>query len=173
ALERRSETRSDYLAGETFAMTGASRKHNLIAANLLASLHTQLAESPCEVYASDMRVRTPTDLLTYPDVVAVCGEPRFGDSELDTLLNPILIVEVLSPSTEVYDRLTKLDHYRTIPSLVEMVLVAQDRPRLEHWLRQEDGRWLIEELEDLDRILDLPSVRCRLPLAAIYRRVFT
>lgn len=172
-LERNSETKSDYLDGETFAMTGASRKHNLISVNVLAALHAQLAGSPCEVYASDMRVRTPSDLLTYPDVVAVCGEPRFNDNEFDTLLNPILVVEVLSPSTETDDRLTKLDHYRTIPSLAEVVLVAQDRPRVEHWLRQEDGRWLIEELADLGRGLDLPAIRCRLPLEAIYRRVFT
>jgi len=172
-LERNAETKSDYLDGEMFAMTGASRKHNLISVNVLAALHSQLAGSPCEVYASDMRVRTPTDLLTYPDVVAVCGEPRFNDNEFDTLLNPILVVEVLSPSTETYDRLTKLDHYRTIPSLAEVVLVAQDRPWVEHWLRQDDGRWLIEELADLGRDLELPSIRCRLPLAALYRRVFT
>lgn len=172
-LERRAETKSDYLDGETFAMTGASRKHNLISMNVAASLHAQLAGSPCEVYASDMRVRTPTDLLTYPNVVAVCGEPRFNDGEFDTLLNPILVAEVLSPSTQAYDRLTKLDHYRTIPSLAELAFIAQDRPWVEHWLRREDGRWLIEELADLGRLLDLPCVRCRLPLEAIYRRVFT
>lgn len=170
-LERQSETKSDYLAGEVFAMTGASRKHNLIAVNILASLHSQLAARTCEVYASDMRVRTPTDLFCYPDVVAACGEPQFADDEFDTLLNPTLIVEVLSKSTEAYDRLTKLDHYRTIPSLAEIVFVAQDRPHVEHWLRQEDGRWLIEEIEDLDRTLELPSVTCTLTLRAIYRRV--
>jgi Uma2 family endonuclease len=170
-LERQSETKSDYLAGEVFAMTGASRKHNLISGNIFAALHTQLSGSACEVYTGDMRMRTPTDLLTYPDVVAVCGEPRFGDDEFDTLINPTLIVEVLSKSTEAYDRLTKLDHYRGIPSLAEVVLVAQDRPHVEHWLRQEDGRWLIEEIEDLGRTLDLPSVECTLALRTIYRRV--
>jgi Uma2 family endonuclease len=169
-LERRSETKNDYLDGEMFAMTGASRKHNLIAMNIAASLHAQLAEGPCEVYASDMRVRTPTDLLTYPDVVAVCGEPRFGDAEFDTLLNPTLVVEVLSKSTEPYDRLTKLDHYRTIPGLEEIVFVAQDRVRIEHWRRQADGSWLVEELADLGRTLELASVSCSLPLATVYRR---
>ena len=171
SLERQSETKSDYLAGEMFAMTGASRKHNLISGNIFAALHTQLSGTACEVYTGDMRVRTPTDLLTYPDIVAVCGEPRFGDSEFDTLLNPALIVEVLSRSTEAYDRLTKLDHYRTIPSLAEILFVAQDRPHVEHWLRQEDGRWLIEEIEDLDRTLDLPSLGCTLALRTLYRRV--
>jgi Uma2 family endonuclease len=171
-LERQSETKSDYLAGEMFAMTGASRKHNLIVTNVLASLHPQLADRACEVYASDMRVRTPSGLFTYPDVVAVCGEPRFDDIEFDTLLNPTLIVEVLSRSTEAYDRLTKLDHYRGIPSLAEVVFVAQDRPRVEHWLRQDDGRWLIEEIDDLGRNLALPSIGCELPLRTIYRRVF-
>jgi Uma2 family endonuclease len=170
-LERQSETRNDYLAGEMFSMTGASRKHNLITANILAALHSQLADRACEVYASDMRVRTPSGLFTYPDVVAVCGEPRFDDNEFDTLLNPALVVEILSRSTEAYDRLTKLDHYRTIPSLDEILFVAQDRPHVEHWLRQEDGRWLIEEIDDLDRSLDLPSLRCTLALRTVYRRV--
>jgi Uma2 family endonuclease len=172
ALERQSETKHDYLDGEMFAMTGASRKHNLIAVNIAASLHTQLAESSCEVYASDMRVRTPTDLLTYPDVIAVCGEPRFSDAEFDTLLNPKLVVEVLSNSTEAYDRLTKLDHYRIIPELSEIVFVAQDRVRAEHWRRQADSQWLVEELEDLGLALNLSSLSCSLPLTTVYRRVF-
>lgn len=171
-LERQAETKSDYLDGEIFAMTGASRKHNLIAGSAFASIHAQLAEGACEVYASDMRVRTPTNLLCYPDVVAVCDEPQFSDSEFDTLLNPSLIVEVLSPSTEVYDRLTKLDHYRTIPSLAEILFVAQDRPHVEHWLRQDDGRWLIEEIDDLEKTLELPTLSCRLFLRTLYRRVF-
>jgi Uma2 family endonuclease len=171
ALERQAETKSDYLDGEMFAMSGASRKHNLIGVNIASSLHQQLSGRACEVYANDMRVRTPGDLLTYPDVVAVCGDPRFEDDEVDTLLNPTLIVEVLSKSTEAYDRVTKLDHYRTIPSLMEIVLVAQDRPRVEHWRRQGDGQWLVEEVEDLGRTIELASIQCRLPLAAIYQRV--
>jgi Uma2 family endonuclease len=171
-LERQSVTRNDYLDGEIFAMTGASRKHNLITGNVFAAIHGQLAGRPCEVYASDMRVRTPTDLLTYPDVVAVCGEPRFADTELDTLLNPALIVEVLSTSTEAYDRVTKLDHYRTIPGLAEIVLIRQDKVRVEHWQRQADGQWLFAELVDVATALALPSLACSLPLATVYRRVF-
>jgi len=170
-LERRSETKSDYLDGEMFAMSGASREHNLIAGNIFASLHAQLDGSASEIYASDMRVRTPDDLLTYPDVVAVCGEPQFGDAEFDTLLNPVLIVEVLSKSTEVYDRVTKLERYRTIPSLAEILLVAQDRPRVEHWIRQGDGRWVVEDVQDLEATVELPSIGCTLRLKTAYQRV--
>jgi Uma2 family endonuclease len=169
-LERQAETKSDYLDGEMFAMSGASREHNLIALNIAASLHTQLVERPCEVYASDMRLRTPDDLLTYPDVVVVCGEPQFGDSEFDTLLNPTVIVEVLSKSTESYDRLTKLDHYKRIPSLAEVLLVAQEYPHVEHWVRQGDGRWLVEDVQDLEAMVELPSIRCTLSLKSAYRR---
>lgn len=169
-LERQAETKSDYLDGEMFAMSGASREHNLISGNVFAALHTQLAEGTCEVYASDMRLRTPDDLLTYPDVVVVCGEPRFGDSEFDTLLNPTLIVEVLSKSTESYDRLTKLAHYKRIPSLAEILLVTQDYPCMEHWVRQGDGRWLVEDVQDLEAVVELPSIRCTLSLKSAYRR---
>lgn len=172
-LERQAETRSDYLDGEMFAMSGASRKHNLISGNVFAALHGQLAGRNCEIYAADMRVRTPGDLFTYPDVAAVCGEPRFEDEEVDTLLNPVLIIEVLSKSTEAYDRLTKLDHYRMISSVTEIVLVAQDRPRIEHWRRQGDGQWLVEDIEDLGRTIELASIHCRLPLETIYQRVLT
>jgi len=171
-LERQAETKSDYLDGEMFAMSGASRKHNLVGINIASSLHQQLSGRDCEVYANDMRVRTPSDLLTYPDVVAVCGEPRFEDDEVDTLLNPVLIVEVLSKSTEAYDRVTKLDHYRLISSVTEIVLVAQDRPRIEQWRRQGDGQWLVEGIEGLERMIELSSIQCTLPLKTIYQRVF-
>jgi Uma2 family endonuclease len=171
ALERQSETKNDYLDGEMFAMSGASREHNLVCGDIFGSLLVQLKGSGCEVYASDMRVRTPDDLLTYPDVVVVCGERRFDDSLVDTLLNPILIVEVLSKTTEAYDRLTKLEHYRTTPSLSEILLVAQDRPRVEHWIRQGD-RWGFEDIQDLEATVELPSIRCTLPLKTAYGRVF-
>jgi len=171
ALERQSETKNDYVDGEMFAMSGASREHNLVCGNIFAALHGQLGGSACEVYSNDMRVRTPDDLLTYPDVVVVCGEPRFGDDELDTLLNPTLIVEVLSKSTEAYDRITKLDHYRTTPSLSEILLAAQDRPRVEHWTRQGD-HWVFEDIQDLETTVELPSIRCTLSLKTAYGRVF-
>jgi Uma2 family endonuclease len=172
-LERQAETKSDYLDGEMFAMSGASREHNVISVKLASSLDIQLAEGDCEVYAHDMRVKTPDDLLTYPDVVVVCGERVFEDSEVDTLLNPVLIAEVLSPSTEAYDRLTKLEHYRRTPSVAEVLLVAQDRPLVEHWVRQGDGRWIVEDIQDLEATVELPSIGCVLDLKKIYRGVLS
>src|SRR5205085_5334550 len=112
-LERQAEYKSEYFNGEIFAMTGASRRHNLVAANVLASLHGQLRKRPCEVYSSDMRVKvSPTGLYTYPDVVVVCNDPLFDDKQKDTLLNPTVLIEVLSKSTASYDRGEKFEHYR-------------------------------------------------------------
>lgn len=171
-LERKSETKSEFLNGEMFAMTGASREHNLISGNVFAALHAQLRGRSCEIYTNDMRVRVPTtDLFTYPDVVVVCGQPEMDDAKRDTLLNPKLIVEVLSRSTEDYDRGTKFAHYRTLPSLADYVLIAQDAVRVEHFTRQEDGRWLLSETKDRGSVLDLPSIGCRLALADVYERV--
>src|SRR5262249_52342736 len=127
-LEREASYKSEYLDGEIFAMAGASRRHNLISINAGSSLNAQLAERECEVYVSDMRVRVEaTNLLTYPDVVVVCGEPRFHDEDADTLLNPTLIIEVLSKSTSRFDRGEKFEHYRAIESFVEYLLIAQDK----------------------------------------------
>jgi Uma2 family endonuclease len=171
AIERRAETRSEYLDGETFAMSGGSRRHNLVVTNLVRELSSQLMAQPCEVYASDQRVRvTEANLYTYPDVVVACGEPRFEDEHLDTLLNPRLILEVLSPTTEAYNRGRKFAHYRKLDSLVEYVLLAQDEPRAEQFLRQ-DGEWLLTVTVGLDAILTLPSVQCTLSLARLYHKV--
>jgi len=174
ALERDSEIRHEYLDGEMFAMAGASRKHNRIVLNLGSGLDSALEERGCDVFVTEMRVLTPdSKFFTYPDVVAVCGEPRFADTEVDTLLNPDVIIEVLSPSTEDYDRGPKFAHYRSIPSLKEYVLVSQHRIRVEHHVRQPTGNWLpLAELDDLGQTLELSSVGCRLSLAAIYRRIF-
>jgi|SRR5215213_10123537 len=171
ALERASEIKHDYLEGEMFAMTGASRPHNRIVLNLGIDLDAQVQDRDCDVYVNEMRVRTPTDLFTYPDAVVSCWKARFDDSALDTLLTPVVIFEVLSHSTESYDRSTKLPHYQTIHSLAEIVLIAQDRVHVERWARQNGGWRLIEEIEDLRKTLDLPSIDCKLPLARIYRRV--
>jgi Uma2 family endonuclease len=173
--ERQSESRSEYLDGEIFAMSGASRRHNRIVLNVAFSLDQQLKGKNCEVFASEMRVRVrvpATDLYTYPDVVVACGEPQFEDAELDTLLNPILIVEVLSKSTEGYDRGAKFEHYRTLPSLSEYLLVAQDRVHVEHWGRETD-RWYLTETNDLGASLELPSIGCTLALSDVYDRVFS
>ena len=126
-IERQAASKSEYWQGEMFAMAGASREHNLLAGNLYVSLHQQLRRRPCEVYQSDMRVWIPaTGLYTYPDVVAVCGEPRFTDDHVDTLVNPTFVAEILSPTTEAYDRGRKFEHYRKVESLQEYLLVAQE-----------------------------------------------
>ena len=170
--ERRAETKSEYLRGEVFAMSGASRAHNLIATNAAAELRQQLRDRPCEVYVGDMRVKvSPTGLYTYPDVTVVCGEPEFEDEEVDTLLNPKVLVEVLSPSTADYDRGGKFTHYRRLPSLHEYVLISQDRPLVEHYVRQGPDEWLLTERSSLEDILVLPSLPCRLPLSEIYFKV--
>lgn len=172
ARERTAETKSEYYAGELFAMTGASRRHNLIVTNLMHVLTNQLWGRDCEVYAADMRVRVPeTDAYVYPDVVAVCGEPRLEDAELDTLVNPTLVIEVLSPSTADFDRGGKLGHYRTIDSLAEVLILAQDRAHVEHWARQSEGHWLFKETGTTDAVLRLASIGCELKLADVYYRV--
>jgi len=171
ALERKAKTRSEYVNGEIYAMAGASREHNLIAGNLFAEIRTQLRERRCETYMSDMRVRVkPTGLYTYPDVVVVCGRPRFEDDVSDTLVNPTVIAEVLSSSTEAYDRGEKFAHYRYVESLQEYILIAQDRMLVEHFSRQ--GRqWLLTAFSQPDEILSLPSIECAVPLSEIYTRV--
>lgn len=170
--ERRAETKSEYLDGEVFAMSGASFRHNVIVANLIGELRQQLKGRQCTVAPGDLRVHIPaTGLYTYPDLVVVCGEPRFEDQELDTLLNPTLIIEVLSPTTEAYDRGKKFEHYATIESLAEYVLVSQDAPRVEQFVRQEGGSWLLTATPGLDGRMILASVGCELALAEVYDKV--
>jgi Uma2 family endonuclease len=172
AIERKAEYKSEYYAGEMFAMAGASEPHNLIAGNTFATLHAQLRKRPCKVYPSDMRVKvSPTGLYTYPDVTVVCGKAQFDDEEKDTLLNPTVIIEVLSPSTEGYDRGRKFEHYRKLESLQEYVLIAQDTYHVEHYTRQPDNQWLLSEIEGLQGTLHLPSINCDLPLADLYDKV--
>jgi Uma2 family endonuclease len=172
AIERAAETKSEYLDGEMVAMTGTSRWHNLIVTNLVRDLSQQLKQRPCEVYSNDQRVRIPTTgLYTYPDLVVACAEPRFEDDELDTLLNPVLLVEVLSPSTESYDRGKKFEHYRTLDSLVEYLLVSQDEVLLEQFVRQEAGAWRFTATSGREGAVELPSIGCTLALAEVYDKV--
>jgi Uma2 family endonuclease len=171
-LERRAERKSEYFQGEMFAMAGASRRHGLIVTNLVGELRQQLKQKACEVYASDLRLRvTPTCLYTYPDVMVVCGEAQFADDQKDTLIDPIVIIEVLSASTRDYDRGQKFQHYRTLSSLLEYLTVGQDAPHIEHWTRQPDGRWLLAEFDDPSQSIELISIGCVLPLAEIYHKV--
>ena len=153
-------------------MAGASESHNLIVANTLSEIRQQLKKRPCKAYANDMRVKvSPTGLFTYPDVVVVCSQARFDDSQRDTLLNPILIIEVLSDSTEAYDRGRKFEHYRKLESLMEYVLIAQHRPQVESYRRQPDQRWVLTESDGLDGSLRLDAIDCELALAEIYDKV--
>lgn len=172
SLERAAETKSEYFDGEMFLMTGASRKHNLIATNAVRELSQQLKGRACEVYSSDMRVKIPAaGLYTYPDVVVVCGEPQFEDDYVDTLLNPTLIVEGLSKSTASYDRGNKFSYYRTLPSLAEYLLIAQGEYMAEHQVKQPDGKWLLADIRGIESIVELPSIRCALALSEVYDKV--
>jgi len=171
SLERKSPTRNEYFRGEIFAMAGTSREHSLIAGNLNREIGNQILDRPCESYASDMRVMVAaTGLYTYPDVVVVCDEPEFEDREVDTLLNPTVIFEILSPTTEAYDRGVKFGHYRRIPSLREYVLVSQDRMLVERYTRQGND-WLLSELTRPDEVLKLGSIGCEVPLHRMYAKV--
>jgi Uma2 family endonuclease len=172
ARERRSQTKSEYLDGEVFAMTGASERHNLIAGNTFASLHAQVKARPCNVYPSDMRVKVvATGLYTYPDIAAVCGAIELEDESRDTLLNPTVIIEMLSRSTAAYDRGDKFGHYRKIPSLLEYVLISQDKCLVEHYQRQPNDRWLLAEANSQQAVVELPAIGCRLALADVYEKV--
>lgn len=170
ALERQAAGRSEYLDGCIAPMSGASRLHNLIAGNLYRVVSSWLLTRPGEVYISDMRVHVgPSGLYTYPDVVAVRGEPRFEDAELDTLLNPTVIVEVLSPSTEAGDRGDKFARYQRLPSLREYGLIAQDRVHVERYARQGEA-WVLTVLNGLDDVLGLDSIDCDVPLREVYAK---
>jgi Uma2 family endonuclease len=172
AIERASDYKSELYNGEMFAMTGASREHNLIKSNVSAALTVLLKDRPCEVYSSDMRVKVDaTGLYTYPNVVVVCGEPQFEDAEVDTSLNPTVLVEVLSPSTEDYDRGRKFAHYRKLESLKEYVLIAQDSHYVEHFVRRPDEHWELSEVDGLEAAIELPSIGCRLALREVYHKV--
>jgi Uma2 family endonuclease len=171
AIERAADFKSEYVDGFIIAMSGARREHNLIAGNLGGELRAQLKARPCETYLSDMRVLvSQTGLYTYPDVTVVCGEPLFLDDTRDNLLNPMVIVEVLSPSTKSYDRGKKFEHYRRLDSLREYVLVAQDEVLVEHYLRQGDD-WLPTVLRSLDDTLSLVSIDCHVSLREVYARI--
>ncbi len=171
ALERRAQYKSEYINGEILAMSGASRAHNIITVDITTELNIQLRKRGCDVYSGDMRVRTnPTSSYFYPDVVVVCDKPRFEDNVFDTLLNPILIVEVLSPSTETYDRGEKFAHYQEFVSLRDYILVAQDRMHVVHH-RLIETQWVQKEFYTPDDVLTLDSIECKLPLRDIYTRV--
>jgi len=172
-IERDSLDRHEYFDGEIFLMAGTSEEHANISSNVNISLGTQLKKRPCKSYQSDLRVHIPaTGLYTYPDVIVVCGKPQLlEDAYLDTLLNPDLIIEVLSPSTADYDKGTKFDHYRTIDSLKEYVLVWQDKKRVARYTKQTDGSWTLNDFIGEEAEIVLSSINCKLLMEDIYDKV--
>jgi Uma2 family endonuclease len=171
-LDRASEFRNEYYNGRMYAMSGGTHPHAIIIGNLIFELKSALKKRPCIVTPSDVRVRvTESGLYTYPDVVVVCGEPKLLDGRRDTLLNPALIIEVLSPSTERYDRGFKFAQYRTLESLQEYVLVSQTEPRVEMCRRQPNGDWLLSEAVGLEAACFFQSVECGVALADVYDKV--
>ena len=171
ALERKATFKNEYLNGEILAMSGASLAHTRITLDIATELNNQLRGGTCEVITNDMRVKTgPKGAYFYPDIVVFCGEPQVEDNVFDTLLNPILVVEVLSPSTEAFDRGEKFRHYQELASLREYLLVSQDRVRIEHY-RLTKTQWVQTEFRGHEDVLSLASIGCELPVRDIYRRV--
>ncbi len=168
-IERTAEFRSEFLNGEVFGMAGGSRNHALVATAAVASLHEQLRTKPCAAAGSNLRIFCQAvNILTYPDASVSCDPVSFLDGDKDTLTDATLIVEVLSPSTQNYDRGEKFRFYRTLPSFAEYLLLASDAIRAEHHVRQPDGSWLFREFTAPNTVLDLNSISCRLSLADLY-----
>jgi Uma2 family endonuclease len=170
--ERQASIKSEFYQGEIFAMGGGSANHSLIAANFVGEARNSLKGRPCAVFTSDLRVQVQsTGLYTYPDATIVCGELLFDDDHRDTLLNPTVIVEVLSDSTEKYDRGKKSNHYRQIASLKELILIAQDRSHVERFTRQANGDWLFHEQKELTADFELKSLGISIAISELYRGV--
>jgi Uma2 family endonuclease len=171
-IERAAQFRSEYYNGRMYAMSGASYRHVMIISSLSRRLQNALEAGRCSVGTNDLRVRvSPAGLYTYPDLVVICGEPKFADNRADTVLNPTLIVEVLSPSTEAYDRGFKFAQYRTLESLQEYGLVSQSEPRVEIFRRQPSGDWLLSESAGMEAICRFDSAGCTIAVKDIYDKV--
>lgn len=170
-LEESSDIKHEYCQGSVFAMTGASKNHNLVAIAVGSILYSQLIEKPCQPYPGDFRLKIEAvNMYTYPDLSVVCGDVQLADGRQDTFTNPTVLIEVLSESTEAYDRGKKFEFYRRIPSLQEYLLIAQDRPYVERY-RRKGHNWVFTEYTALDEEVALDAIGCRLSLAAIYKRV--
>jgi Uma2 family endonuclease len=173
AFERESEIRHEYLDGKVFAMAGESLSHSRICVNLAGELRAKLKGKPCEPLSPNMKVRTSTaSLFSYPDVTVVCGEPIFHDLKKDVLINPLVIIEVLSPSTANYDRTRKFQRYRMgNETLTDYVLVTQEFAFVEHYVKQNDGNWVYASYGDVNLEVSIDSIGCILSLREIYDRV--
>jgi Uma2 family endonuclease len=170
-IERKAEYKSEYFQGEMYQMAGASLVHNIIVANLVIALGIQLKKRPCMVLPSDMRLRLPMRNYAYPDVLVVCGTPQLEDKEKDILLNPTVLIEVLSDSTEAKDRGLKAWHYRKIESLSEYIFIDQHTAKIELYTRQTNGRWTLSEVNGLSDTLEIASIECKLAMTEIYDKV--
>ena len=170
-MDRKAEYRSEYVNGEILAMAGATRAHNRITLNVGAALTALLRGTPCEPFTNDLRVTVSPSRYAYPDIVVACGGPQFIDGQLDTLTNPSVIMEVLSPTTANDDRSWKFAHYRRLETLTDYVILSQFQPFIEQYTRQSDDKWVLTEVTGLDAVLRLPSIGCDLLLTAIYERV--
>ena len=171
ALERAANQKSELVNGRIYAMTGGTVQHTRIVRNLILSIGGRLSGGPCEVFSNDLRVKVShTGMYTYPDVVALCTTPKLEDAHLDTLLNPAVIIEVLSPSTQAYDRGEKFAHYRTIESLREYILIAQDHARIEQYVRHGE-QWVLNEIKDPAGMLQIEALGCEVHVSEIYDRV--
>jgi Uma2 family endonuclease len=169
AFERRSDMKHELIDGRIYAMSGASRAHAALSARLSGILDHQLRGRKCRAFSSDLRVKVPaTGIYTYPDLSVVCGRVELEDERADTLLNPTLLAEILSPSTQAYDRGAKFRHYQSIDALQDYLLVSQDLPRLELFSRTDDGRWIYSVADGLAGRLELPSVGVTVNLAELY-----
>lgn len=175
AFEREADVKHEYVAGDVLMMAGAKWRHNVITKNITVALDRLLLPKGCTPVSSDMQVYMPAvDVAAYPDVLVVCGEPEFYQGREDILLNPTLIVEVLSPSTQNYDRAEKFGYYRTLSSLRAYVIIAQSSPQIERYLRQPGGpgdSWLYSVLEGLEGVLPLGVVEGDIALAEVYQGV--
>jgi Uma2 family endonuclease len=171
-LERKAEFKSEYLDGQIYAMVGASPAHCVITPNLTSELVPQLRGTPCQVFSSDMKVRTSyKGLYSYPDLSVVCGEPIFHDDKQEVITNPKVIFEILSPSTEAFDRGAKFLRYQLIDTFTDYVLIAQDEARVEHFIRQQDGGWLLYIVRGLESKFSISSIDCTISLAGLYDRI--
>jgi Uma2 family endonuclease len=168
-LEQSANVRHEFLDGEIYAMAGGTPQHAAISMNVGATLNVQLRGKPCRVHSSDLRIRVPaTGLVAYPDVSVVCGHVERDPEDTNTIVNPVVIVEVLSPSTEEYDRYEKLAHYKQLASLSEVLLVAHSQKEVEHWRRGADGQWAVSVARSTE-VIALTSVGCTLDVEDIYR----
>jgi Uma2 family endonuclease len=171
AFERSSAEKHEYIDGQIIAMAGASRRHNLIGVNVSSEIRFQLKGKPCETYANDMRLRMRKGHYGYPDVIVVCGDPQFEDEEFDILLNPTVVVEILSKSTRFRDKTEKLETYQKIESVTDCLLIEQDQLRVEHYIKQTRNQWLLKIYENPADVVNLEAVGCRLALSDIYAQI--